>query len=151
MLNKLLNFWRKGMNSNVNLKEEICLASIVLAWDKDTGLCTQLCQGHCSILGSCRTFDACVSVLPPPLSGIALGQSEFIKVLLTRDFSQAMNAALCIMNSSLNEREHHHSAPNSRSQSSHGLSSCKCKGQLPTTADRNKATVQGWDQEAELD
>lgn len=121
LLNKLLHFWRKDMNSNVNLKGEICLGSIVLAWDKDTGLCTQLCQGHCSILGSCKTFDACVSVFPPPWFRIVLGQSEFIRVHLTRDFSQAIKAALCIMSSSLNEREHNPSAPNSCSQSSHGF------------------------------
>lgn len=103
VVNKLLHIWRKDMNSNVNLKEEICLRSIVLAWDKDTGLCTQLCQGLCSILGSCKTCDVCVSVFPPLLSRIALGQSWVYKSALDKRLQPSYKS--CTVHNELFMRE----------------------------------------------
>lgn len=75
VLDRLLHFGgrrEKTQISNANLTGEMCLGS-VLSWDKDTGLCTQLCQGDCRILGSCMTFASWVSVFPPPVVQTCFG------------------------------------------------------------------------------
>lgn len=59
--------------SNANLTGEICLGSVVLARGEETGLCTQLCQGHCRILGSCMTFASCMLVFLLPIVQTCFG------------------------------------------------------------------------------
>lgn len=68
------SFWRQKKEiSNANLTGEICLGSVVLDRDEDTGLCSQLCQGDCRILGSCMTFASCVSVFLLPIVQTCFG------------------------------------------------------------------------------